>query len=298
MVRPAVGRGPVALRSCADISCAVPCRALLCWGASLGSVLYSLFRCGDWVVSCLVRCCGGLLYSVCPWAQCCVVLLCHLWSRCCFSLCRVSGLVCLRRCSLCGALSPLWRWLVLCVVASCVWAFAVGPGSPLLSPGGSWWLLASCFGGAVPVWLRGPPPRGFVWWVLVLRYPVLSSVVLCCRVVVCWCALLFVCVVACDCGLFPAAVLPLRCAVWSCCLSCCAAAFGVGVPVWRVAGCPLMWCGMLCGLALSWYPACLCCYLLCCASLWCCGVLSCCLLWLVACVCLRAPTLKTTAKFV
>ena len=47
-------------------------------------------------------------------------------------------LVCRCRCSLCGALSPLLRWLVLCVVAYCVRVFAVGLGCPLLSPGGSW----------------------------------------------------------------------------------------------------------------------------------------------------------------
>ena len=46
-------------------------------------------------------------------------------------------LVCLCRCSLCGALSPLWRWLVLCVVACSVRVCAVGLGRPLLSPGGS-----------------------------------------------------------------------------------------------------------------------------------------------------------------
>ena len=53
-------------------------------------------------------------------------------------------LVCLRRCSLFGALLPSRGWLVFCVVACCVCVFAVGPGCPLLSPGGSWWLLVSC----------------------------------------------------------------------------------------------------------------------------------------------------------
>ena len=48
-------------------------------------------------------------------------------------------------------------------------------------------------------------PCGLVWCVLVLRCPVLCSVALCCRVVVCCRALLFVCVVACACCLFPAA---------------------------------------------------------------------------------------------
>ena len=44
---------------------------------------------------------------------------------------------CSCRCSLCGALSPLWRWLVLCNVARRVGVFAVGPGCPPLPPGGS-----------------------------------------------------------------------------------------------------------------------------------------------------------------
>ena len=83
--------GPVVLRSCAGFCCAVPFGALLCRGASLGSVLCCWFHCGAGVASCLVRCCGGLLCPVCPSAWCCVVLLCCLWSSCCCSLCRVSG---------------------------------------------------------------------------------------------------------------------------------------------------------------------------------------------------------------
>ena len=74
-----------------------------------------------------------------------------------------------------------------------------------LSSVASWWVLVSCSGGAVPVWRRGSPPCGLVWCVLVLRCPVLCSVALCCRVVVFCRSLLFVCVVACACCLFPAA---------------------------------------------------------------------------------------------
>ena len=91
VVRLAVWRRPVALRSNAGFCCAVPFGALPCRGASLGSVLCCLFCCGAWVASCLVCCCGVLLCSVRPWARCCVVLLCRLWSVCCRSLCRVSG---------------------------------------------------------------------------------------------------------------------------------------------------------------------------------------------------------------
>ena len=58
-------------------------------------------------------------------------------------------LVYLRRCSLFGALLPSRGWLVFCVVACFVSVFAVGPGCPLLSPGGSWWLLVSCLGGVL-----------------------------------------------------------------------------------------------------------------------------------------------------
>ena len=65
-MRPAVRRGPVASPSCAGLCCGVLFGALLCRRASLGSVLCFLFHCGAWVATCLVRCCGGLLCSVCP----------------------------------------------------------------------------------------------------------------------------------------------------------------------------------------------------------------------------------------
>ena len=86
-------------------------------------------------------------------------------------------------------------WLVLCGVGCWAW----------LSSAVSWWVLVSCFGGAVLVWPRGSPPCGSAWCVLVFRCPVLCSVALCCRVVVCCCAVPFVCVVACACCLFLAA---------------------------------------------------------------------------------------------
>ena len=58
-------------------------------------------------------------------------------------------LVCLRGCSLFRALLPSRGWRVFCVVACCVCVFAVGPGCPLLSPGGSWWLLVLCLAGVL-----------------------------------------------------------------------------------------------------------------------------------------------------
>ena len=100
-----------------------------------------------------------------------------------------------------------------------------------------WWVLVSCLGGAVPVWPRGSQPCGLVWCVLVFRCPVLSCVVLCCRVVVCCRALLFVCVVACACCLFPAAG-RLLCVFWG--------------PVLCVA-CPLR--PVRCCAALCWGPS-------------------------------------------
>ena len=124
VVRLAVRRGPVALHSCAGFRCAVLFCALLCRGASLGSVLCCLFRCGASVAFCLVPYCGGLLRSVCPWARCCVVL------RCCCSLCCVSGRLPFR-----GAPCAVLWWCA-CVVApyavlSCPcgagWCFVLWP---------------------------------------------------------------------------------------------------------------------------------------------------------------------------
>ena len=81
---------------------------------------------------------------------------------------------------------------------------------------------------------------------------------LCCpvpwRVAVCcdfsfWCSVLqccaALCVVCCAAACY---------ALFCCVLSCCVADFGAGVPVWRVAGCPAVWCGFLCGPALPWCP--------------------------------------------
>ena len=95
------------------------------------------------------------------------------------------------------------RWLVLRGVRCWAW----------LSTAVSWWVLVSCFGGAVPVWPRASPPCGLAWCVLVFRCPVVCSVALCCRLVVCCRALPFVCVVACACCLFLAAA-RLLCVFW------------------------------------------------------------------------------------
>ena len=120
-----------------------------------------------WAVGCAGVCFGGAV----P-----VVALCAVLSRpsgagwCCVVLPVVFGCLLLRlavlRCLMVGP-GVVFRWCCPCLAA----------------------------------WLA---PCGLVWCVLVLRCPVLCSVALCCRVVVCCRALLFVCVVACACCLFPA----------------------------------------------------------------------------------------------
>ena len=107
---------------CAGSCCAVV--VVLCFRALLRSLL---------VFFCVVPCLSVVLRAV-P-----VSLLC---------LCG-AVLVCLRGCSLCAAPLPLRRWLVFCVAVCCVCVLAVGPGCPLLSPGGSLVLLVSCFGGVL-----------------------------------------------------------------------------------------------------------------------------------------------------
>ena len=143
---------------------------------------------------------------------------------------RVLRWFCPCRCSLCSALSPLWRWLVLCGVACCVWVFAVGPGCPLLSPVGSSCCVSLVLSLSVDVARRPVAWRGVSWCSAALCRVLLRSAVVWYR------ALPFVCVVACACCLFPAAA-RLLCVFWGVVLC---------VP------CPLrpVWC---CA-ALCWYP--------------------------------------------
>ena len=95
------------------------------------------------------------------------------------------------------------RWMVLCGVGCWAW----------LSSAVSWWVLVSCFGGAVLVWPRGSPRCSLAWCALVFCCPVLCSAALWCCVVVCCRALPFVCAVACACCLFLAAA-RLLCMFW------------------------------------------------------------------------------------
>ena len=134
-----------------------------------------------------VRCCLELVDGLFP-LLCAVFfsqfgVAAHAFFFCSLAPLALAGVVCC--CLLCSGVC-CWAWLSSVV---------------------SWWLLVSCFGGAVPVWPCSSPPCGLVWCVWVLRSAVLRSVVLCCRVVVCCRALLSVCVVACACYLFPGAAL-------------------------------------------------------------------------------------------
>ena len=143
----------VALSRCVPVSASFAlCRLVVCRAVVCLLVLCCVvgFGCGACVASCLVRCCRFVVLflslgvvlcrpAVLPVVRLLLFLMPCFWARpFSWSLLCGAPLVCLCRCSLCDALSPLWRWLVLCVVACCVWVFAVGPGCPLLPPGGSW----------------------------------------------------------------------------------------------------------------------------------------------------------------
>ena len=169
LLRPASCR--VVLRS---VVCFVLC-LVLC-GVLLSGCVLALCCGGSCCAVFVVLCCGGLLRSLLAFR----VLRAFLVSV----LCLCGGVpVCLRRCSLRVALLPLRRWLVFWVVVCCVCVFAVGPGCPLFSSVGSWWVLVSCFGGVlwcVPGCCAAP--RCCVSCRLALRCFVLSCFVLLCLV--------------------------------------------------------------------------------------------------------------------
>ena len=260
----------------------------------------------------VVLCCGALssffflfCFSPCWWRWFPVVRR-WFWAPGRFRVVSVSVLclcgavlVCLRRCSLFGALLPSRGWLVFCVVACCVCVFAVGPGCPLLSPGGFWWLLLSCLGNVL-------------WCV-----PECCAAPCCCAL----CRLALRCCALC-CFVLHRLVLPRAvlcpgalsfvlgsCAFWRRILSCppalCVFCCGVSLRgvVRRCALCrvrPGVSCcafpvaSALCGVAvwpaLPRCPAPLCCAQWCCAAAWCRGVLCCRLAGFVSCVGVVVPT--------
>ena len=267
--------------------------------------LWCVLCCARWCVECLCRAgflCRVVWRGVVPGRvvlflscfaalRCCV--LCWFWSPGWFRVVSVSVLclcgavlVCLRRCSLCGALLPLRRWLVFCVVACCVCVFAVWPGYALLSPGGSWWLLVSCFCGVlccVPGCCAAPCCCA------------LCRLALHCCALRCFFLLRFMLPRAVLCPGAPSVVLR-SCAFWrrvfSCppvlCVFCCGVSLRGVVRRCAlccvrpgVSCCALPVVSALCSVAvrpaLPRCPAPLCCAPWCCAAAWCCGVLSFCL---------------------
>ena len=140
------------------VLCGASCRVVL---RSLVCFVFCRVLCGvlvsGWV---LAPCCSAVLCCFCrALLSCaaafsagffCVVSCLSVALRPVTVLCLCGAvLVCLPRCSLCGVLLPLRRWPVFCVGACCVSVLAFWPGCPLLSPGGSLWLLVSCFGGVL-----------------------------------------------------------------------------------------------------------------------------------------------------
>ena len=144
---------------CGGVSCCLAwlcCIVLLCWFmlrcaiwrsvvlscvVCLVAVLLSRLALSSAVAGCCALCLGGVL--CCP-AELPVLGLLSLLVLCFWAPVVLWRLMCgavpacLRGCFLCRALLPLWRWLLPCVVACCLWVFAVGSGCLLLSPGASW----------------------------------------------------------------------------------------------------------------------------------------------------------------
>ena len=224
------------------------------------------------------RCCALSHPALCCCALCCFVSLCFVRLRavwCPRALSVALGSCAFRRCFL-----QFFRPCVLCAVCVLPWYVDACCCLPLCFV-----LCVSCVD------------------VLCVPCPLCSTL---CWVVLCWCScvVLFVWSL-----LFLAPVAVVRCCLLCCFLLCCAVLLcavlcrpvrcGAALrPLARLAGCPVVWCKLLCAPALRWCPAPWCCAPLWCASVRCCVLLSCCLVWFVACVCLLSRPIKTTAKFV
>ena len=143
--------------------------------------------------------------------------------------------------------------------------------------------------------------RCAAWRCVVVCYVVLFCSVWCCRALCrvhgrcpsSWGPVPFSAV---FCLVFP------RC-VCSAVVCCCVVLFAVVLCALCVLGCPAVRslssppCAvLLCGPALPWCPAPLCCAPWCCGAVWCCGVLSCNLVWFASYVCLVSATPKSKCE--
>ena len=197
---PFVGGLPVALvaRRCSLVVC-VASGARVLSGRRVASSLWCpvplycvLWRCAAVWCCAVVPCLLFFCFSPCWWRWFPVVPR-WFWARGQFRVVSVSVLclcgavlVCLRRCSLFGALLPSRDWPVFCVVACCVCVFAVGPGRPLLSPGGSWCRVSvACCGVSLGAVLRRVAARCAPWRCVVVRCVVAFCSVWCCRALCC-----------------------------------------------------------------------------------------------------------------
>ena len=292
------------------------CPGVLCCAFSVLSALCgAVLRCAGALAlccSCGARCCWRLVL----W---CAVVRCWVWWPVVVCWWRVSvylsgrvvcfpvvGVVC------CGALlscvvfcgAVLSRGAVLlcsAVVLRCCWGLLCPPvGCRAVLCCAVGWLC--CFlpgGGGCVLWCSFPRAvrslssplcalRCFVVLAVVPCFPVSCAVALCCRVVLCCCALLSFCGAVCVCC-GPSCGASVVCAVVG--ASCCGVSLCVVVSPWAFCGVVvLLWCVVVS-----------CCALSCgvlrpvpCPAVPCCHAVLC---WFVCCVGVVVPTSKTAAKF-
>ena len=253
---------PVALGPCALRRCVLRCSPALC------ALCCVCFVVAWWCVRVVRR---SALCCVCLGVLCCAF---PVLSVLCGAVLRCAGALAL--CCSCGACC-CWRLVLWCSAVCCAVSCGVpwcgaGSGGPWLSAGGVFRCRCPCLAAwSASLWL--------VWFAVVPCFPVLRSVVLCCRVVLCCCALLSFCgaVGACFALLWAVvlccAVLLVGCAVFGPVVvsACCGALFlALCVPcLLRSVRCAALLCWL-------WCPASLCRVLWRCAVVWCCAVVLCC----------------------